>query len=120
MPAMGTPLREPRSRVVAYISDDDRISGSMDMGMPMSAAMSGFQDRVSRSMSRVREALVGSVMWMPPSTPPVMFHSNQVSMLPNNRSPFSARSRAPSTLSRIHLILGPEKYVASGSPVLSR
>jgi len=60
-------------------------------------------------MSMVREALVGSVMCRPPSTPPVMFHSTQVSMLPNSRSPASAFSRAPSTLSRIQRTLGPEK-----------
>jgi hypothetical protein len=45
---------------------------------------------------------------------------HQVSTLPNRTSPRSARSRTPSTLSRIHLIFGPEKYVAIGRPVLSR
>ncbi len=57
----------------------------------------------------VRDAFVGSVTCTPPSVPPVMFHSTHVSMLPNSRSPASARSRAPETLSRIHRILGPEK-----------
>ncbi len=57
----------------------------------------------------VREALVTSVTCTPPSAPPVRFHSTQVSVLPNSRSPASAFARAPSTLSRIHLILGPEK-----------
>ena len=57
----------------------------------------------------VREAFVGSVMCSPPSTPPVMFHSTQVSMLPNTRSPASAFSLAPSTLSRIQRTFGPEK-----------
>ena len=57
----------------------------------------------------VREALVGSVTCTPPSTPPVMFHSTHESVLPNARSPASAFSRAPSTLSRIHLTFGPEK-----------
>src|SRR5690606_41567715 len=56
------------------ISDDERISGSIDSGMPMSAAMSSRHDRVSRSMSMVREAFVTSVTCTPPSTPPVMFH----------------------------------------------
>ncbi|CAL9327522.1 hypothetical protein SUDANB95_00001 [Actinosynnema sp. ALI-1.44] len=77
--------------------------------MPMSAAMPSSQLSVSRSMSRVREALVGSVTCTPPSTPPVMFHSTQVSMLPKSRSPDSAFSRAPSTLSRIQRTFGPEK-----------
>ena len=77
--------------------------------MPISSAMSASQVSVSRSMSMVREALVGSVMCRPPSTPPVMFHSTQVSMLPNTRSPLAALSLAPSTLSRIHRTFGPEK-----------
>jgi hypothetical protein len=41
-------------------------------------------------------------------------------MLPNSTSPLSAFARTPSTLSRIHLIFGPEKYVAIGSPVFAR
>ena len=45
---------------------------------------------------------------------------HQVSMLPKRISPPSARSRTPSTLSRIHLIFGPEKYVAIGNPVFGR
>jgi len=61
-----------------------------------------------------------SVMWTPPDVPPVRFQMHQVSMVPNRRSPASALARAPSTLSRIHLIFGPEKYVASGRPVFGR
>ena len=57
----------------------------------------------------VRLALVTSVTCTPPLTPPVRFQITQVSMLPKSSSPFSALARAPSTLSRIHLILGPEK-----------
>ena len=95
------------------------ISGSMDSGMPMSLAMSSFQSRVSMFISMVREALVTSVTCTPPFTPPVMFHTSQESVLPNIRSPASAFSRAPSTLSRIHLTLGPEKYVARGRPTRS-
>src|SRR5690606_19109580 len=75
--------------------------------------------RVSRSISIVRDALVTSVTCTPPLGPPVRFHNVQVSVLPNTRSPLSALARAPSTLSRIHLILGPEKYVASGSPTFA-
>ena len=75
----------------------------------MSFAMSSFQVSESMFMSMVREALVTSVRCTPPSVPPVMFHSTQVSVLPNMRSPRSAASRAPSTLSRIHLTFGPEK-----------
>ncbi len=68
----------------------------------------------------VREALVTSVTCTPPLGPPVRFHITQVSMFPNARSPASARARAPSTLSRIQRIFGPEKYVASGRPTLAR
>ena len=68
----------------------------------------------------VREAFVGSVTCTPPSLPPVRCHSSQESVLPNTASPFSAASRTPSTLSRIHLILPPEKYVAGGIPALCR
>ena len=57
----------------------------------------------------VRLALVGSVTCTPPSVPPVRFHSSQESVLPKIASPFSAASRAPSTFSRIHWILPPEK-----------
>ena len=47
----------------------------------------------------MRLAFVTSVMWSPPSVPPVRFQITQVSMLPNSRSPDSAFSCAPSTLS---------------------
>ena len=109
MPEIGTPASAPFSRTLPYSSDDERISGSIDSGIVISAAISASQERVSRSISIVRDALVGSVTCTPPSTPPVMFHNTQVSMLPKIRSPASAFARAPSTLSRIHLILGPEK-----------
>ena len=71
--------------------------------------MSASQDSDSRSISIVRLALVTSVMCWPPSVPPVRFQISQVSMLPNTRSPASAFSRAPSTLSRIQRTFGPEK-----------
>ena len=57
----------------------------------------------------VRLALVTSVTCTPPLTPPVRFQMNQVSMVPNSRSPASAVARAPGTLSRIQRTLGPEK-----------
>ena len=61
-------------------------------------------------MSIVREALVTSVTWTPSfSAPPVRFHSTHVSIVPARSSPASARSRAPSTSSRIHAIFGPAK-----------
>ena len=60
-------------------------------------------------MSIVREAFETSVRCWPPSGPPVMFHMSQESMVAMSSSPFSARFRAPSTLSRIQRTLGPEK-----------
>jgi hypothetical protein len=71
--------------------------------------MSSSQASFSRSISIVRLALVTSVMCNPPSVPPVRFQMHHVSMLPNIRSPFSAFSRAPSTLSRIQRTFGAEK-----------
>jgi hypothetical protein len=56
--------------------------------------------------TRVREALVASVAW---DWPPVSFHSSQVSMVPKASSPFSARARAPGTLSSSQASLVPEK-----------
>ena len=75
----------------------------------MTSMTSLSQSRVLRSISIVRLAFVTSVMCRPPSVPPVRFQMTQVSMLPNSRSPDSAASSAPSTLSRIQRIFGPEK-----------
>ncbi|GMA86562.1 hypothetical protein GCM10025868_18120 [Angustibacter aerolatus] len=119
MPAMGTPPSTPRSRTVPYTSDDDAIRGSIDVGTPISAAIPSSQSSVSRSISSVREAFVTSVTCSPPSTPPVMFHTSQLSIVPISRSPASARSRAPSTWSSTQRTLGAAKYVASGRPVVA-
>ena len=45
---------------------------------------------------------------------------SQVSMVPHMSSPFSAISRAPSTLSRIQAIFVAEKYASGTRPVRSR
>src|SRR5215207_4457348 len=92
----------------------------MDRGTPIRSSAGPCQSSVSRSISSVRLALVTSVTCRPPSLPPVRFHRTQVSVVPNASSPFSARSRAPSTLSSSQVILGPEKYVDRGRPVTSR
>ena len=47
------------------------------------------------------------------------FQRIHVSTVPNRRSPFSAASRAPLTLSRIHFILVALKYASSLRPVLA-
>ena len=85
------------------------MSGNIDFGTLNAARMSSSHCRVSRSMNMVREAFVTSVACTPPLTPPVRFQSTQESVLPKYRSPASAFSRAPSTFSRIHMILVPEK-----------
>jgi len=67
------------------------------------------QSRVCRFISRVREALVTSVTWTPPSGPPVGSQITQLSMVPKRISPRSARSRRPSTLSSSQRIFGPKR-----------
>ena len=57
----------------------------------------------------VRLALVTSVTWTPPETPPVRFHNSQVSTVPKMASPRSASARRPSMLASIHCSLPPEK-----------
>ena len=66
------------------------------------------------SNSSVRDAFVASVAC---TLPPVSFQSSHVSIVPASSSPRSARTRAPSTLSRIHAIFVAEKYGSSNSPV---
>ena len=56
--------------------------------------------------SIVREALLTSVTC---TRPPVSFQTSQESTVPNASRPCAAFARAPSTLSRIHAILVPEK-----------
>ena len=119
MPVIGVSRSSCWPDTVPTSAEELTISGSMDIGMPMSAQISSFQSRVSRFISMVREALVTSVTCRPPSPPPVRFHTSHESVVPKMRSPFSAASRAPSTFSRIQATLGPEKYVASGSPTRS-
>jgi hypothetical protein len=117
-PATAMPPRSPLAS--PYTSLDARTCGSMARGMPRMPRISSSQSSVSRFISIVRLAFVTSVTWAPPPGPPVRFQITHVSMLPKRISPFSARPRAPSMLSRIHLIFGPEKYVAIGRPVFAR
>ena len=55
--------------------------------MSKKPSSSSSQSSVSRSISMVRLALVGSVTCTPPSVPPVRFQSSQVSVLPKIASP---------------------------------
>ncbi len=109
IPAIGTPANSPRRRPSPRTSEDERICGSIDIGMPRSAQIAGSHCNVRRSISKVREALVTSVAWTPPSVPPVSFHSSQLSIVPINRWPFRAACRAPGTFSNSHVTLGPAK-----------
>lgn len=117
--ATGTPARRP-SLAVPYTSAEERISGSTAAGMSMDARILSSHAMVCRFIRSVREALVTSVTWTPPSVPPVRFQMTQESMVPKRMSPRSARSRRPSTLSSSQRTLGPAKYEASGSPVSRR
>ncbi len=81
-------------------------AGSISTGTSSARQSSLSQRRRSMSKSMVREQLEKSEMC---SRPPVRFQMSQESTLPKSSSPFSARSRAPGTLSSIHLILVPEK-----------
>ena len=67
--------------------------------------------------SCVRLAFDASVLW---TAPPVSCQIVQVSIVPRQSSPRSARSRAPGTFSRIHATFGAEKNGESCSPVFSR
>jgi hypothetical protein len=46
MPAIGTPRESTFFRMLPYTSADDRISGSIERGMVISAAMVSSQDSV--------------------------------------------------------------------------
>src|SRR3712207_8970567 len=91
------------------------IVGSIERGTPKNDISSLSQSSVSRSIIIVRLALVTSVTCTPPSVPPVRFQISHESVLPKIASPRSAASRTPSTFSRIHWILPPEKYGAGRS-----
>ena len=108
MPATGAP---PSAVPVAspYASDDDRISGSIDArdAHQLEARLVPIQRLQVHQQRARRVGHVGDVDAAlgrrSGST------ATQVSIVPNASSPLSARSRAPSTLSRIHAIFGPEK-----------
>ncbi len=90
-------------------AEDGLIVGSICLGMRKNDSSSSSQSSVSRFISMVRLAFVGSVTCTPPLTPPVRFQMTQLSVLPKTASPRSAASLTPSTFSRIHWIFPPEK-----------
>ena len=75
-------------------------------GMRKSRSKSSSHASVWMSKSIVREALLTSVTC---TLPLVSFHTSHESTVPNASLPASAFARAPSTLSRIHATLLPEK-----------
>src|ERR1700681_2370024 len=91
-----------------------RDSFSLDhttLGIMLAGILRSFRRSLSQRSSTtlynsVRDALVRSVTWR---LPLVRFQINQLSTVPKASLPRSARERAPSTLSRIHAILVPEK-----------
>ena len=85
----------------------------------MICRISSSQSSVSKSISSVLLAFVTSVIWTPPRGPPVRFQMIHVSMVPNTASPLPAAFRISGYFSSSHLIFGPEKYVARGSPVFA-
>lgn len=116
IPVIGTPGTTESDAPTPNRADDGSTFGSMPIGTPMRSHMSASHRRVLMSISRVRAAFVTSVAC---SVPPVRCQSNQVSIVPKQSSPASARCRAPGTSSRIQDAFGPAKYVARESPVLA-
>ena len=134
---MGTPCTGPERRTRPMTSLEETISGSRDIGMSQILQSSSSHCWVDRSISMVREAFVTSVTclarWRPCLAPErrpersverereerVSSQITQVSIVPKANSPRSARSRAPSTLSRIQRIFDAAKYVDGGRPVRS-
>ena len=96
IPANGTPPSTPFA--FAYTRELDLISGSIALGMLSTFRISSSQAQVCKSINWVRLAFVTSVMWIPPSIPPVKCQAIKVSIVPKSASPFSASARNPSML----------------------
>lgn len=117
IPATGTDAPSTAGSLSQITPEEGTTSGSRAAGTPIAAKSASSQQRLRMSNSSVRDAFVKSVAW---TRPPESFQSNQVSMVPNARSPRSARRRTPSTLSSSHRIFVPEKYGSITSPVFFR
>ena len=92
--------------MVPYTSALILTSGSMLRGIPNASRSTGSQSHRLMSYRSVRLAFETSVTW---TAPAVRFQMTHVSGEPNSRSPRSAFSRAPGTLSRIQRIFGASK-----------
>ena len=97
-----------------------RTCGSIARGTSNASPNPSSQSNVRRSISMVRLALVTSVTWTPPLTPPVRFHTSQVSIVPNSTSPVAARRRRSGDSRSSQVRRGAVAYVLSGSPHRSR
>ena len=106
MPAMGTSCAKMVVLVWPYTSEEEHTRGIIERGTPSRSSSSWSHSSVLMLNSIVREALDTSVTW---TSPRVSCQTSQLSTVPKRSLPASARSRAPGTLSRIHLILVPEK-----------
>src|SRR5690606_33046425 len=102
--------------VVAKAPLESHTSGNISLGIPNSSSNSSSQERVWILYKRYLDALVQSVMCFLPSE---RFHTNHESIVPRANCPASAFSRAPSTLSKIHLTLVATKYASMTKPVFS-
>ncbi len=89
--------------------------GSIEAGTPIAWSIGSLHCSVSRSISMVRLAFVTSV-----TCSPVSFQMTHESIVPNRAVPAAAAAATAGTLSISQRIFGPEKYVASGNPVMSR
>ena len=101
IPAMGTLCAKIVVLVAPYTSLDDFTAGIIEAGISNSSSSSSSHCRVWMLKSIVRDALLTSVTC---TSPRVSRQISHVSTVPNISLPFSARSRAPATLSRIHFI----------------
>ena len=106
MPDTFTACLKSGVAVSQYTSLQLFTSGRSERGIVKRLSSSSSHSNVLILKSIVRDALVTSVMW---HLPLVSFHTSHESMVPKHRSPRSARSRMPFTLSRIHLIFVAEK-----------
>ena len=105
-PQMGTFGTMPAEAVRPNSPDEGSTSGSRDSGMPNRSSSHGSQRSSWMLYSMVRLAFVTSVAC---TLPWVSVQMSHVSTVPKASLPASASSRAPSTWSRIHLILLAEK-----------
>ena len=103
---MGMAAPNRLSSVVPKSSAQSLTSGSSAAGTSNRASNSSSQRFLAMSNSSVRPALVASVAC---TLPPVSRQMRKLSTVPKASSPFSARLRAPLTLSSSHLTLVPEK-----------